>query len=326
MLMHCLAAVFLLAFGANTAHADELRPGYLEFEQQDAQQWSVTWKAPVRGGLTPATQPILPSGCSADGKPIRSVYRGIVTSRFTATCRNNVNGKSIGLSNMDSAQTDILVRVAPLNRPVQAMRITAATPVVTIAAKSGFWQIAKNYFLIGIEHIIFGFDHLLFVAALVLLVRGGWRVIGAVTAFTIAHSITLIATTLGLLGLPPRPVEAVIALSILFLAVEIAKSGPAAGRMSERWPWLVAFIFGLLHGFGFAGALQEIGLPENDVAAALLTFNLGVEAGQIAIVLSCAAMLALIRRFAAGFERAAIVAATYAIGITASYWLFDRLL
>lgn len=321
-----LAALFLLALAAPAAHADELRPGYLEFTQQDALQWALTWKAPIRGGLTPATQPILPEGCTANGKPNRRIYGGTATSYFTALCRDKVSGKSIGLSNMDGAQTDILVRIAPLNRPVQAARITAAAPTITITAKTDAWQLAKNYFVIGMEHIIQGYDHLLFVIALVLLIRGRWRVIGAVTAFTIAHSVTLIATILGLFRLPAQPVEAVIALSILFLASEIIKHDPSRPRLSERRPWLVAFIFGLLHGFGFAAALQDIGLPQDDVAAALLTFNLGVEAGQIAVVLLCLALLTAIKRFAEGLMRPAIVTAAYGIGITASYWLIARLL
>ena len=136
-----------------------------------------------------------------------------------------------------------------------------------------------------------GYDHLLFVVALVLLLSGFWTVVKAVTAFTVAHSLTLVGTTLGLIGLPQQPVESVIALSILFLAVEVAKRKPDEPRLSERAPWIVAFAFGLLHGFGFAGALKEIGLPESDVPTALLTFNLGVEAGQLAIVAATARLL-----------------------------------
>jgi hydrogenase/urease accessory protein HupE len=209
---------------------------------------------------------------------------------------------------------------------MQALRLTAASPMAEIAARPDRWQVAWTYFVIGIEHIVFGFDHLLFVVSLVLLLTGGWAVAKAVTAFTVAHSITLIGTTLGVLGLPQRPVESVIALSIVFLAVEIAKKRPDALRLSERAPWIVAFLFGLLHGFGFASALAEIGLPEGEVPMALLAFNLGVEAGQLGIVIGGFAVLELLRRMAASLLAPALRLAAYVIGITASYWIIERTL
>ena len=165
-----------------------------------------------------------------------------------------------------------------------------------------------------------------FVVALVLLLSGFWTIAKAVTAFTVAHSITLVGTTLGLLGLPQRPVEAIIALSIVFLAVEIVKKREGVPRLSERVPWVVAFLFGLLHGFGFAGALKEIGLPESDVPTALLTFNLGVEAGQLIIVAATIAIVAALRHLRPQAERPAILAATYGIGAVASLWLLERVL
>ncbi|MFC4292472.1 HupE/UreJ family protein [Sphingorhabdus arenilitoris] len=321
-------AAFLMVLWttASPVHADELRPGYLEFTQKDESNWSLIWKAPIKGGLTPQTQPILPAGCTDRYKPRRNLSAGAVLSVHAISCADSVAGKTIGLSNMDIAQTDILVRVAPLNKPVQTMRLTASQPTAQIAAKASSVNVAKTYFVIGVEHILFGFDHLLFVIALLLLIGGGWRVVKAVTAFTLAHSITLVGSILGYMGLPQRPVEAIIALSILFLAVEIIKRDPEKPRLSERLPWIVAFVFGLLHGFGFAGALSEIGLPEGDVPMALLTFNLGVEAGQLLIVAACLGILWLLRRYAIAFMRPAITVATYAIGITASFWLFDRLL
>ena len=319
-----LLAVLVLFYAASAAHADELRPGYVEFSQRDAQHWRLVWKAPMRGGVTPATQPVLPNGCAVVGEPVRALAALAVVTTADVRCKQDVAGKSIGLSSFSASQTDVLVRVAPLGRPVQAMRLTADTPMVVIEAKPDRWQVAKTYFVTGIDHIIFGYDHLLFVVALVLLLSGLWTVAKAVTAFTVAHSITLIGTTLGFLGLPQRPVESVIALSILFLAVEILKKNPDQPRLSERIPWVVAFGFGLLHGFGFAGALNEIGLPESDVPTALLTFNLGVEAGQLAIVLATAGVLTLLRRFAAVAAPVAIRAATYGIGIISAYWFIER--
>ena len=315
----------LLALCATAAHADQLRPGYLEFTQQSATQWRLVWKAPLVGGLTQASQPILPAGCAQSGATQRQMTGFAMSSTSTVQCNRPVDGGRIGISSLDAAQTDILVRVAPLGRPVQALRLTAAEPTAVIAKTPERWQVAKTYFVIGIEHIVFGYDHLLFVVALVLLLQRTSAIVWAVTAFTIAHSITLVGTTLGLIGLPSRPVEAVIALSIVFLAVEIVKKTPGMPRLSERIPWAVAFVFGLLHGFGFAGALAEIGLPQTDVPIALLMFNLGVEAGQLAIVGLTMIVTAIIGKLSAPVLPKAIRAASYAIGSVASMWLIERL-
>jgi hydrogenase/urease accessory protein HupE len=316
-----LALLFLLA---SPAQADELRPGYIEFTQTSATNWTLVWKSPMKGGFTPFTRPTLPSGCSENGPQSRVISGGSAVTTSTVMCKNNVSGSFIGLENFDTAKSDVLVRVAPLDRPVQALRLTPAEPRALIRAKPDRWQVARTYFVTGVDHIIFGYDHLLFVVSLVLLLSGFWTVFKAVTAFTVAHSITLIGTTLGLVGLPQRPVESVIALSILFLAVEIIKRKPGAPRLSERIPWVVAFGFGLLHGFGFAGALAEIGLPESDVPTALLSFNLGVEAGQIAVVACTIGLLAVLKSRFAGIQVPVVKFATYAIGITASFWFIER--
>ncbi len=318
-----IAALFLFP---HPAQADELRPGYLEFTQKSATDWSLAWKAPMRGGVTPSTQPILPKGCTAKGTPTRALGELAMITTFAVSCTDAVAGSTIGLSNFSGAQTDVLVRVAPLGRPVQALRLTAASPSVEVATKPDTWQVARTYFVIGIEHIVFGYDHLLFVVSLVLLLTGFRTIAIAVTAFTLAHSITLIGTTLGFIGLPQRPVEAIIALSIVFLAVEIVKKKGGEPRLSGRAPWVVAFLFGLLHGFGFAGALKEIGLPESDVPTALLTFNLGVEAGQLLIVAVTLGLLWALQRLQPNWAQPAIRASSYAIGAIASMWLLERVL
>lgn len=319
-----LFLLLLLALAATSTRADELRPGYLEFTQKSATDWKLVWKSPMRGGFTPATRPVLPKGCTVKAITGRAITGASVTTSYDVACRGDIAGQSIGLAQFDTAQSDVLARVAPLGRPVQALRLTAAEPMAEISARPQRWRVAQTYFVIGVEHILFGYDHLLFVLCLVLLLDNWWTIAKAATAFTIAHSITLAGTTLGFLGLPQQPVEAVIALSIMFLAVEILKKDPGQPRLSQRLPWLVAFIFGLLHGFGFAGALNEIGLPESDVPTALLTFNLGVEAGQLLIIVAALATLALLRR--AGASSAALVVriATYAIGCVAAFWLVER--
>jgi hydrogenase/urease accessory protein HupE len=320
-LFFALAALAL----AGPARADELRPGYLELTQQDARQWKMVWKAPVLGGLATRARPQFPEFCSQT-PPVARLENASLVATSMLTCSKDLAGSKVGIAGMDGAFTDALLRIAPLNRPVQATRLTPHDAMVEVATVPDSWEVARSYLVLGVEHILEGYDHLLFVIALVLLLARPWVVVKAATAFTVAHTITLAGTTLGLFGLPQAPVEALIALSIIFLAVEIVKQDPAAPRLSERIPWVVAFGFGLIHGFGFAGALREIGLPEGDVPVALLTFNLGVEAGQLLIIAASLAAIALVRRFKPPALRPSTLAATYAIGITASFWFIERML
>ena len=323
LLRLCLSLLALLA--ALPAQADELRPGYLELTQLDAQQWKLVWKAPVLGGLATRTRPAFPAFCQQTA-PSARVEGAVLVAESRLTCTQPLAGSKVGLAGMDAAFTDALLRVAPLDRPVQTTRLTQQNAMVTVATVPDGWEVARSYFVLGVEHILTGYDHLLFVIALVLLLGDLGPVVKAATAFTVAHSLTLIASTLGFVGLAQAPVEALIALSIVFLAVEIVKQQPGAPSLTERVPWVVAFLFGLLHGFGFAGALREIGLPESDVPTALLTFNLGVEAGQLVIIAAMLVGLALLRRYRVAMLRPTILTAAYAIGTTASFWFIGRLL
>ena len=315
----------LLMVAASPAAADELRPGYLELTQQDAQHWKLVWKAPVLGGLATHARPMVPPQCR-QSVPVARLQGAALVAESVLTCSKGLSGSEVGLAGMDAAFTDALVRIAPLGRPVQAARLTPGHATVMVASVPDRWDVARSYFVLGVEHILTGYDHLLFVVALVLLLGKLGVVVRAATAFTVAHSLTLVGTTLGVIGLAQAPVEALIALSIVFLAVEVVKQDPARLRLSERIPWLVAFGFGLIHGFGFAGALREIGMPEGDVPTALLTFNLGVEAGQLLIVALTLTVLFALRRLTPPALRPVKLAASYAIGITASFWFIQRLL
>lgn len=315
--------LFVALLSAPAARADELRPGYLELTQTKADQWRMTWKAPLRTGLVTRATPMVPEGCKADPGSREMKGNALLVVQML-DCKEGLVGKQVGVSGLDATVTDVLLRIAPLHQPIQTARLTPENTSFEIVGEASRWEVARTYFVIGIEHILFGFDHLFFVLALVLLLQRGWVVAQAVTAFTVSHSITLVGTTLGFLGLPQRPVESVIALSIMFLAVEIVKAREGETRLSQRMPWLVAFLFGLLHGFGFAGALKEIGLPDGEVPMALLTFNLGVEAGQLAVVLLAIGVIEMIRRSRPSVLRPAMLALTYVIGITASYWFIER--
>lgn len=321
-LLACLIALLGLAAAAR---ADELRPGYLELTQTDATHWRMIWKAPVLGGLATRAHPALPAFCTL-GQAESRLDGGNVVAAMPVTCTRPLDGAQVGIAGMEASFTDALVRIAPLGRPVQAERLTPGRAMVTVNTVPDRWQVARTYLVLGVEHILTGYDHLLFVIALVLLLGRPVVVIKAATAFTVAHSLTLAGTTLGLFGLAQAPVEALVALSIVFLAVEIVKQRDGMPRLSERIPWVVAFFFGLIHGFGFAGALREIGLPEHELPMALFTFNVGVELGQLAIIAAVLAALSLMRRFAPQARRPATLAATYAIGTVASFWFIQRLL
>lgn len=320
-----LLALLALLLPAAPAAADDMRPGYLELTQQDQATWRMVWKAPVLGGLATRARPLMPDFCTLTPGETRLVGAAVIATG-TYRCQRPLEGQVIGLEGMETSMTDALLRVAPLGRPVQAAHLTYDSPTAEVMAVPDRWQVAQTYLHLGVIHILEGYDHLLFVVLLVLLLGRIGPIVKAATAFTVAHSITLVGTSLGLIGLAQQPVEATIALSLIFLAVEITKQRGGEPRLSERLPWLVAFLFGLLHGFGFAGALREIGLPETDVPLALLTFNVGVELGQLVIIAATLAILTLIRRAVPAALRPATLAATYAIGIVSSFWFIERML
>jgi hydrogenase/urease accessory protein HupE len=202
-------------------------------------------------------------------------------------------------------------------------------PWVQLESDRGSLAVAADFTRQGIVHILYGVDHLLFVFGLLLLVPGRWMLVKTITAFTVAHSITLAGATLGFLQAPGPPIEAVIALSIVFIAAEIVHGRQGRPGLTERFPWIVAFTFGLLHGFGFAGALSEVGLPRAAIPAALLFFNLGVEAGQLAFVALSLSILRVARLVGHRNGMTGPVWAwrlpPYAIGGIASFWLIQRI-
>jgi hydrogenase/urease accessory protein HupE len=227
----------------------------------------------------------------------------------------------VGLENTIS---DALLRVEFADGRSWDQRLTPAAPAATVpTAKSGS-GVATTYFSLGVEHILLGYDHLLFVLGLFLLTSSFRQLAGAITAFTVAHSITLAAATLGLVRVPPRPVEAVIALSIAFLAVEIVRARSGKAGIAAQAPWIVAFAFGLLHGLGFAGALSEIGMPAGHIPIALFFFNVGVEAGQLLFVAALMALAAAVRLTRLRLPSWATLVPSYLIGSLAMAWFVQR--
>jgi hydrogenase/urease accessory protein HupE len=324
----------LCAWVAQPARSDELRPGYLELRQTDPGSYSLLFKIPARGeDLRLAVYVKLPEGTQDVGAPRIAFGDGAYVERRTIRRDGGLTGHAISIEGLSATSTDVLVRIETLAGAIQTERLSPTRTAFVVQAAPGAAEVATTYLRLGVEHILFGFDHLLFVLALVILVRDWRRVAVTVTAFTIAHSITLAAATLGVVNVPGPPVEASIALSIMLVAVEIVNARHGKPSLTARLPWLVAFSFGLLHGFGFAGALAEVGLPQHAIPVALLFFNVGVEIGQLVFV---AAVLSLIwalrhvasRRWDATLVRRAVdrldVTVAYGIGVVAAYWLIER--
>jgi hydrogenase/urease accessory protein HupE len=328
-----LLGVLAVLLGCS-AHSDEIRPGYLELRQTASDTYNLLFKIPALGDdLRLAVYVSLPQGTNDVTSPRAGFNAGAYTERRTIRHNGGLAGQTVSIEGLSGTSTDVLVRVESLGGATQTERLSPTNTMFVIQAAPGAWDVATTYLRLGIEHILFGFDHLLFVLALVILVRDWRRVALTVTAFTIAHSITLAAATLDLVNVPGPPVEACIALSIVLVAVEIVNARRGTPSLAARWPWLVAFCFGLLHGFGFAGALAEVGLPHYAIPIALLFFNLGVEIGQLVFVAAVLTAGVLFRRAIAlrleplQVQRAANrldVTAAYAIGVVAAYWLIER--
>jgi hydrogenase/urease accessory protein HupE len=307
------------------AAAHEIRPAYLQLDETAPMQFSVLWKVPAAGDRRLALYVRFPAECQNLAEPAGSMSDGAYFERWKMSCDGGLKGKSLTVDGLRTSMTDVLARISWADGTTEVARLTPKEPSLTLKGAQNSLEVASTYFLLGVEHILGGVDHLLFVLALMLLIRERWMLLKTITAFTLAHSITLAGATLGYFSLPQKPVEATIALSIAFVASELVKMKPGERRLSEAYPWVVAFSFGLLHGFGFAGALQEIGLPQKDVPLALLTFNLGVEAGQlmfVAVVLLIYAALKIVTNLPLSKAR---VAAAYVIGIVATVWFIDRL-
>ena len=328
-----LATLLTLTCVAGIAAAHEVRPGYLEISEVEPAVYDVLWKVPARGDLRLALYAHLPAECTG-ATNAGAFVGGAFVSRWRASCPGGLVGQRIAVDGLSATRTDVLVRVAHLGGVVQTTRLTPESPAFEVAAVPTAGEVSSTYFGLGVEHILLGIDHLLFVLGLLLLVGNWRRLIVTVTAFTVAHSITLAAATLGFVHVPQAPVEAVIALSVMFVAAEILRAAHGRTSLTARVPWVVAFVFGLLHGLGFAGALREVGLPQTDIPLALLFFNVGVEVGQLAFIAAVVAVLAVIARLSKGtgvrargtWQAEALVRAplAYLIGCTAAYWTIDR--
>ena len=313
----------LLFSGSMEGH--EIRPAYLQIIEVGEFQYEVYWKVPRMGDAVPKIRPIFPEGfelevaAPAQQTPDAALYHYLLKGD------KSLRGTLLRIGGLNKTLIDVLVSIQFQDESRAALLLQADKDRAIVPEQPGPWTVIKSYTILGIEHILLGIDHLLFVLALVMITKGKWRIVKTITAFTVAHSITLSFSALNLISLPGAPVEAVIALSIVFLAWEIQKVQTGQETLTSRKPWIVAFSFGLLHGFGFAGALSDIGLPENEIPLALAFFNIGVELGQLFFV----ALILIFTRWLLPkirWPKKAAKIPPYAIGIVASFWVVERVL
>jgi hydrogenase/urease accessory protein HupE len=314
-------AFLMLAAGS---YADEIRPGYLSLEEQVNDVFAITWKQPQYKGTAPLNIQ-LPDNCTSQSEVSSRSIRGATVAKWMVSCPAGISGTHIAVDGLLATETDVLLQIRWSDSSNNSIILTPSKPSYLITGLTPTSEVVSSYFLFGIEHILTGTDHLLFVFALLLIVTNTRKLIVTITSFTFAHSITLAASTLNLFQLPQQPVEAAIALSIMFLAAEIVHGKRGHPGAAARWPWLIAFIFGLLHGFGFAGALAELGLPQDAIPLALIFFNLGVEAGQLLFVGSIIILGAILQKVTMSLHTEKFqTISVYIIGGLASFWMIQR--
>ncbi len=324
-------SAWLLCTLPRTVSAHELQPGFLELRETATGSYAVLWKQPTASGTPLRLTPAFPASCQAESAPKIEVLPQAWVWRAQIACRHGLAGQTLAIEGLEAFSTDVLVRVAHLDGRTETHLLKPADPAIRLdvftestETRRGRW----TYLTLGIEHIALGVDHLLFVLGLLLIVANRWMLIKTISSFTVAHSITLAIATLAQIQVPAAPLNAVIALSILFLAPEVVRvwrgGNGANSSLTIRQPWLVAFLFGLLHGFGFASGLASLGLPRDEIAPALLLFNVGVELGQLAFVFLVIGLERAFRILQIQWPRAVTMLPAYVLGSLGAFWTLQR--
>ena len=304
----------------------EIQPAYLRIDAVSAEHYDAVWKAPYVAGLELPLAPVFPQHCVASEVGFNTPLADAFVQRFKLHCPNGLRGGIVAVEGLSGTGTDAILHITFADGARISGVLRPSNPALTIDDAAP--PPVLGYFRLGVDHLLFGFDHILFVLALLYFINhpAAWArakaLAKAVTAFTVAHSITLGLSTLDLVRLPQAPVEAVIALSILFLAVERLRGTEES--LTANHTWIVAFAFGLLHGFGFAGALADIGLPRENFALALLLFNVGVEVGQLVVVAAALAFVWLLGQTRLTLPRPVVYTPLAISGTLAAYWFVDR--
>jgi len=317
----------LLAAFSSSVDAHKLQPAYLEINEQTTGTFNILWKRPLVGNKPMNIYPQLPAGCSNLTEPVLRPSQSAAIERWLVDCGEiGITNETIVIDGLESTETDTLLRIELSDGTMHTSVLRPDSPNFFVPEKPSKAKVVVSYLGLGIEHILGGFDHLLFVLGLLLIVRNTMLLIKTISAFTLAHSVTLAMAALGFVHVPQTPVEAVIALSILFLATELSKQHQGEIGLTSSAPWLVALCFGLLHGFGFAGALTEIGLPQTDIPLALLFFNVGVEVGQLMFVAAVLAVQFFIQKIKVKWPVWVKQVPAYGIGSLAAFWFIQRTL
>jgi len=325
--MQFIKTIVIIFLSSLSCMADEIKLSYLEIKENKPRHYSVLLKLSSVDDKKLAVSMTTPKECSVASAKTSKAINSIYLDSWQMQCEEGLIGKTLFIKGLKSTDTDLLLRLELLSGISHSILLTPSNSSYHIPKEESSWQILKTYTWLGITHILLGFDHLLFVFALLLIVKNIRRLLWTITAFTLAHSLTMVVATLGIVHLPSAPVEAIIALSILFLAMEIIHEKQGKIGLTSRHPWLIAFIFGLLHGFGFAGALAEIGLPQQAITLALVFFNIGVELGQLMFVASIVLIVVILQRlnYPALLNKLQTVV-VYIIGGVSAFWLIERTL
>ena len=323
-LFRFIALLWGLSIFPVTAFSHPLDPALLELVSRDG-YYDVLWKAPLgRPGSAPLT-PLLPEKCTLVSASTLDQAGGIISQRWTVDCgQDGLAGERIGIEGLQERRTDALIRIRTKDGRLLQRVLRWDNPFLTVSGGSTRLDVAYDYAGLGFRHILTGFDHLLFILGLVLLVHGWRLLLWTITSFTVGHSVTLSLAILGFVDFPPAPVEALIALSIFVVAVELVRDDAGRAHWMRRFPWAVALVFGLLHGLGFAGALSQVGLPANEIPVALFSFNVGIEIGQILFVAIVVPGIAALAWIPLRWPKRAALTPAYVIGSLSSYWVFER--
>jgi hydrogenase/urease accessory protein HupE len=325
--VHLALFLLLVALGsAHVAESHEIRPAYLEITENAQQRFDVLWKQPALGNVAVRLLPHISNGLLEAEPSEESATNSFLVRRWKdlPQTRDSFDGATLRVEGLERTITDVLVTISFANGQTIQRILKPDDPALTVQLQGAGKVPVPAYLTLGIEHILTGFDHLSFVLGLLLLVHGRWRLLQTITAFTVAHSITLAAASLGYVNVSAPVIESLVALSIVFIAVELVGAYRGQKGLTSRQPWLIALTFGLLHGFAFAGSLAEIGLPPDNIPGALLLFNIGVELGQLLFVVSVLAIIQVSHALPWRFERHARWAAAYGIGALAAYWMIER--
>jgi hydrogenase/urease accessory protein HupE len=315
--------LFLLTSSAANAH--ESRPAYLEVKETAPGNFSILWRTPVLSGMRLPVVLKLPDGAKNLKEPLVSqLTDSLVERRWIDAGSNGLAGQRIEFPGLQLTITDVLVRFEMLDGRSWTTIVRPAQPWVEMEASKTWLETAGAYVMEGVRHILYGPDHLLFVLGLMLIVKGRWMLLKTVTAFTVAHSITLALATFGYVNVPAPPLNTAIALSILFLGPEIVRTWRGETSFTIRHPWVVAFAFGLLHGFGFATALTNAGLPRQDLPLALVSFNVGVELGQLGFIVVVLAIRRTLTVLQARWTDRLKLLPGYAVGAIGAFWTIER--